>query len=64
MESTNIQDLYDEWQRAVRAHAGLVRDARLSHLTPDEIYELSHSYLLRIDTTFARLKQAEARQVS
>jgi hypothetical protein len=60
MDSTNIKDLYDEWQSAVAAHAMLCRDGKMSGLTAEEIDELSRAYILRIDAAFARLKQAEA----
>jgi hypothetical protein len=62
MESPNIQDLYDAWQSAVRAHMNLIRDGRIRGLTSSEIDDIGHPYLLRIDAAFARLKQAEAQQ--
>jgi hypothetical protein len=62
MESANIQDLYDEWQRAVRAHVNLVRDGKMRGLTSSEIDNIGHAYLLRIDAAYARLKQAESQQ--
>jgi hypothetical protein len=60
MENTSIQALHAEWQSAVVAHASLIRDAKRSGLTPDEIDELGRTYVLRIDAAFARLKEAEA----
>lgn len=60
MESANVQDLYNEWQSAVRAHASLFRDGRMRGLANPEIHELAQAYALRIDTAYARLKQAEA----
>lgn len=62
MGSANIQDLYNEWQKAVHAHTALLRDARLRGLTPEEVDELAAIYVLRIDAAFARLKSAETQQ--
>jgi hypothetical protein len=64
MGSANIQDLYNEWQKAVQALTALMRDARLRGLTPEEIDELAAVYVLRIDAAFARLKRAEAEQAA
>ncbi len=60
MESANVQALYAEWQGAVVAYAGLVRDGKMRGLTKEEIEELEGAYTLRIDVAYARLKQAEA----
>jgi len=60
MESANIQDLYADWQSAVRAHESLCREGRMRGLTSKEIEEIGHAYVLRIDMAYARLKQAEA----
>jgi len=62
MESANIQELYDDWQSAVQAHVILFREGRMRGLTSEEIEEIGHVYLLRIDAVYARLKQAEAQQ--
>jgi hypothetical protein len=59
MEGANIQNLYNDWQSAVRAHDALVRDGRMRGLTMAEIDEIGCAYMLRIDAAFARLKQAE-----
>lgn len=60
MENPNLQTLYAEWQAAVTAHASLFREGKMSGLTAAEIDELGRVYVLRIDSAFARLKQAEA----
>jgi hypothetical protein len=59
MESANVQDLHDEWQSAVQAHAILCREGRMHGLTSDEIEAIGYAYVLRIDAAYARLKQAE-----
>jgi len=64
MESANLQGLYNEWQSAVSAYESLFRDGRMRGLTNGEIDELSHAYVLRIDTAYACLKQAEAQQAA
>lgn len=64
MDSANVQDLYNEWQSAVRAHEGLVRDGRMRGLTMAEIEEIGTIYVLRIDTAFTRLKNVEAQQAT
>lgn len=55
-----MQALYVEWQGAVGAYAGLVRDGKMRGLTTEEIAELGGAYVLRIDVAYARLKEAEA----
>lgn len=62
MGRTNLEILHQEWQSAVRAHAGFIRDAKMSGLTPEEIAELGHAYVMRIDRAFAALRQAEAQR--
>ncbi|HEX3683468.1 MAG TPA: hypothetical protein VHU83_13105 [Bryobacteraceae bacterium] len=62
MEGANIQNLYDEWQRAVRAHVNLVRDGKMRGLASSEIDNIGHAYVLRIDAAYARLKHAEEQQ--
>lgn len=62
MENAQAEALYAEWQRAVIAHAGMVRDGRMRGLTIEEIGEIGCAYLLRIDMAYARYKQAEAMQ--
>ena len=64
MESANLQDLHNEWQSAVSAYESLFRDGRMRGLSNAEINELSHAYVLRIDTAFTRLKQAEEHQAA
>jgi hypothetical protein len=62
MEGANIQNLFSEWQAAVRAHESLVRDGKMRGLTMAEIEEIGCAYVLRIDAAFARLKQAESQR--
>jgi hypothetical protein len=59
MEIKNIIALQDAWQRAVREHAAFLRDARAAKLPVQEIHKRGRIHLLRIDTTFSKLKAAE-----
>ncbi|MBV9156712.1 MAG: hypothetical protein JO097_10660 [Acidobacteriaceae bacterium] len=64
MDETRVDALYREWQRSVREHACMVRDARMSGLTADELNALSEAYVLRIDTAYVRFLRAEQRRGS
>jgi hypothetical protein len=59
MELRNIIQLQEAWQRAVREHAAFLRDARAAKLSANEIHKRGRIHLLRIDTTFSKLKAAE-----
>jgi hypothetical protein len=59
MELRNIINLQEAWQRAVRDHAAFLRDARATKMATNEIHKRGRIYLLRIDTTFSKLKAAE-----
>ena len=59
MELRNIIALQEAWQRAVREHAAFLRDARAAKLSTQEIHKRGRIHLLRIDTTFSKLKAAE-----
>ena len=60
MTDVNVHMLQEDWQRAVREHEQVARDARLRGLSPQEFQKISRAYLQRIDTAYARLKMAEA----
>ena len=55
-----IQTLRDDWQRAVREHEQVARDARQRGLSPQEFNRIARAYLMRIDVAYSRLKFAEA----
>jgi hypothetical protein len=59
MELRNIIALQEAWQRAVREHAAFLRDARAAKLGAHETHKRGRIHLLRIDTTFSKLKAAE-----
>jgi hypothetical protein len=59
MEMRNIIALQEAWQRAVREHAAFMRDSRAAKLSAHEIHKRGRIHLLRIDTTFSKLKAAE-----
>jgi hypothetical protein len=60
MADINVQMLQEEWQRAVREHEQIARDARRRGLSPQEFQQIGKAYLMRIDTAYSRLKMAEA----
>ncbi len=62
MTDVNVQMLQADWQRAVREHEQVARDARRRGLSPQEFQKIGRAYLQRIDTAYARLKIAEAKQ--
>lgn len=62
MQRTNLDNLHLEWQTAVHAHESFVRHGRMSGLTPEEIAELGHAYVMRIDLAFRKLREAEAQR--
>jgi hypothetical protein len=59
MESTNIIALQEAWQQAVLEHAAFIRQARTAQLSAGEMHKRTRIHLLRIDTTFSKLKAAE-----
>ncbi len=62
MDIASLEILRQKWQKAVSEHAGMLRDGRMSGLNPEELGELSQSYVLRIDLAYTRLMEAEARE--
>ncbi len=60
MADKNVQMLLEDWQRAVREHEQIARDARRRGLSPQEFQKIGRAYLLRVDAAYARLKMAEA----
>jgi hypothetical protein len=60
MTDTNVQMLHDDWQRAVREHEQVARDARRRGLSTQEFQQIGKAYLLRVDAAYSRLKMAEA----
>ena len=62
MTDISVHILQEDWQRTVREHEQVARDARLRGLSPQEFQKISRAYLQRIDTAYARLKMAEAQQ--
>ena len=59
MTDISVQMLQEDWQRAVREHEQVVRDARRRGLSPQEFQKIGRAYLQRIDAAYARLKMAE-----
>jgi hypothetical protein len=59
MERTNLETLHLEWKSAVQAHESFVRQGKMSGLTPEEIADLGHAYVMRIDLAFRKLRRAE-----
>ena len=64
MENVRVDVLYREWQRHVREHAYMMRDGRMSGLTPEELNALSGAYVLRIDAAYARFIEADQQRCS
>ena len=62
MRDINTHMLQEDWQRAVREHDQVARDARRRGLSPQEFQKIGRAYLQRIDAAYARLKMAEAQQ--
>jgi hypothetical protein len=60
MHSSDLEACELEWQRAVREHESMAREARRAGLSPKELDKISQPYLLRVDVAYARLKLAEA----
>ena len=60
MENKTVRALYDEWQKAVRKHAELLRDTRGRGMAPWQIQKLSKGLLVEVDAAYARLRAAEA----
>jgi hypothetical protein len=60
MADKNVQMLQEDWQRAVREHEQIARDAKRRGLSPQEFQKIGRAYLLRVDAAYARLKMAEA----
>ena len=59
MTDISVQMLQEDWQRAVREHEQVARDARRRGLSPQEFQKIGRAYLQRIDAAYARLKMAE-----
>lgn len=60
MADENVQMLQEDWQRAVREHEQVARDAKRRGLSPQEFQKIGRAYLLRVDAAYTRLKMAEA----
>jgi hypothetical protein len=60
MADINVQMLQEDWQRAVREHEQVARDARRCGLSTQEFQKIGTAYLVRVDAAYARLKMAEA----
>jgi hypothetical protein len=60
MADTNVQMLQEDWQRTVREHEQVARDARRRGLSTQEFQKIAKAYLLRVDAAYSRLKMAEA----
>jgi hypothetical protein len=60
MADMNVQMLQEDWQRAVREHEQIARDARRRGLSSQEFQHIGRAYLLRVDAAYSRLKMAEA----
>jgi hypothetical protein len=60
MADENVQMLQEDWQRAVREHEQVARDARRRGISPQEFQKIGRAYLLRVDAAYTRLKMAEA----
>lgn len=56
----NVQMLQEDWQRAVREHEQVARDARRRGLSTQEFQKIGNAYLLRVDAAYSRLKMVEA----
>jgi hypothetical protein len=61
MADMNVQILQQDWQRAVREHEQVTRDARRRGISPREFQKIGKAYLLRIDIAYSRLKMAETK---
>jgi hypothetical protein len=61
MADMNVQILQQDWQRAVREHEQVARDARRRGLNPQEFQKIGRAYLLRVDIAYSRLKVAETK---
>jgi hypothetical protein len=61
MADMNVQMLQQDWQRAVREHEQVARDARRRGLSPQEFQKIGRAYLLRVDIAYSRLKMAETK---
>ena len=57
----NVQTLQQDWQRAVREHEQVARDARRRGLNAQEFQKVGRAYLLRVDIAYSRLKVAETK---
>jgi len=60
MADMNVHTLQEDWQRAVREHEQIARDARQRGLSSQEFQKIGKAYLLRVDAAYSRLKMAEA----
>ena len=60
MADVNVKMLQEDWQRAVREHEQVARDARRRGINPQEFQRIGKAYLMRVDAAYSRLKMAEA----
>ena len=59
MQEANIDKLFEDWQRFVKEYACMMRQGRVSGMNPNELNAFCAPYVLRVDSAYARLKQAE-----
>jgi hypothetical protein len=64
MADISLELLQQDWQRAVREHDALVRDARRRGATLNEAHKISKGHLLRVDAAYSRFKLAESKNVA
>ena len=61
MADISLDLLEQDWQRAVREHDALIRDARRHGATLREAQKISNRYLLRVDLAYSRFKLAQSK---
>jgi hypothetical protein len=64
MADTRLDLLQQDWQRAVREHEALIRDARQRGATLREAHKISNGHLLRVDAAYSRFKLAESKELA
>ena len=62
MEETDLRALDEHWKRLVMEYREARRQARVNGCTSAQLQAIDHKHTFLVDTAYARLKYAEARE--
>jgi len=61
MEETDVRFLEEQWRRLINEYREARTEARMRRLSREQIQAIDDKHAFLVDTAYARLKYAEAR---